>query len=291
MKGVFSIGIDRRFADELAAGVLAEYGRDPLKLADILILLPTRRSVRSLREAFLRASNGKPTLLPRMAPLGDLDDDVWDDLPGGDALTLPPAIGRPEREALLSELVLRFQGRRWRADRADLGSGAEACARAGQPARRARDRRRAVRQAGSAGRRQLRHPLAPHAEVPRHRRRALAADPGRAQPDRRAGPAHPRDPRPGSALARAAARDAGDRRRLDRLAARHARADDRDRRSATRRRRAARPRPRDGRGELEQARPDPSAIRPARTAEGVRLRAQGRGRVARRAGRSAHACN
>ncbi len=109
MKGVFSIGIDRRFADELATGVLAEYGGDPLKLADILILLPTRRSVRSLREAFLRASNGKPTLLPRMAPLGDLDDDVWDDLPGGEALTLPPAISRPEREALLSELVLAFK--------------------------------------------------------------------------------------------------------------------------------------------------------------------------------------
>jgi ATP-dependent helicase/nuclease subunit B len=109
MKGVFSIGIDRRFADELATGVLAEYGADPLKLADILILLPTRRSVRSLREAFLRASGGKPTLLPRMAPLGDLDDDVWDDLPGDDALTLPPAIGRAEREALLSELVLAFR--------------------------------------------------------------------------------------------------------------------------------------------------------------------------------------
>jgi ATP-dependent helicase/nuclease subunit B len=109
MKGVFSIGIDRRFADELATGILAEYGGDPLKLADILILLPTRRSVRSLREAFLRASDGKPTLLPRMAPLGDLDDDVWDDLPGGEALTLPPAIGRPEREALLSELVLAFK--------------------------------------------------------------------------------------------------------------------------------------------------------------------------------------
>jgi ATP-dependent helicase/nuclease subunit B len=110
MKGVFSIGIDRRFADELAAGVLAEHGDNPLKLADILILLPTRRSVRSLREAFLRAADGKPTLLPQMAPLGDLDDGSWDDRPDGEALALPPAIDQAEREALLSELVLAFRG-------------------------------------------------------------------------------------------------------------------------------------------------------------------------------------
>jgi len=110
MKGVFSIGIDRRFADELAAGVLAAHASDPLKLADILILLPTRRSVRSLREAFLRAANGKPTLLPQMAPLGDLDDGSWDDRPDGEALALPPAIDQAEREALLSELVLAFKG-------------------------------------------------------------------------------------------------------------------------------------------------------------------------------------
>ena len=48
MKGVFTIGIDRRFADELAQGVLAEHGGDPLALADVLILVPTRRSVRAL---------------------------------------------------------------------------------------------------------------------------------------------------------------------------------------------------------------------------------------------------
>jgi ATP-dependent helicase/nuclease subunit B len=109
MNGIFSIGIDRRFADELAAGVLAEYGGDPLALADVLILLPTRRSVRSLREAFLRAANGKPTLLPQMAPLGDLDEGAWDDRPDGAALALPAAIDSAEREALLSELVLAFK--------------------------------------------------------------------------------------------------------------------------------------------------------------------------------------
>ena len=78
MKGVFTIGIDRRFADELARGILTEHEGDPLSLADVLVLLPTRRSVRALREAFLRAANGRPTLLPRMAPLGDLEESEWE---------------------------------------------------------------------------------------------------------------------------------------------------------------------------------------------------------------------
>lgn len=107
MKGVFTIATERRFADELARVVLAEYGGDALALADVLILLPTRRSVRALREAFLRAADGKPTILPRMAPLGDVDDGEWE-IASGDALTLPPAIDPTEREALLAQLVAAF---------------------------------------------------------------------------------------------------------------------------------------------------------------------------------------
>ncbi|HEV7544747.1 MAG TPA: double-strand break repair protein AddB, partial [Reyranella sp.] len=110
MTSVFTIGIDRRFADELATGVLAQHGGDPLALADVLILLPTRRSVRALREAFLRATGGKPTLLPRLAPLGDLDESEWEVAAGdGSALALPPAIEAAEREALLARLVSAFK--------------------------------------------------------------------------------------------------------------------------------------------------------------------------------------
>ena len=110
MNGLFTIGIDRRFADELARGLLAQHAGDALALADTLILVPTRRSVRAVREAFLRASNGKPTLLPRLVPLGDIDDSEWDDALGSEsALEHAPAIGSAEREALLAQLVAAFK--------------------------------------------------------------------------------------------------------------------------------------------------------------------------------------
>lgn len=113
MNGVFTIGIDRRFVDDLARGVLAQHGSDRLALADTLILVPTRRAVRALREAFLRASGGAPTILPRIAPLGDIDEgesiagETFGS--GGEALALPPAIDPAEREALLSRLVAAFR--------------------------------------------------------------------------------------------------------------------------------------------------------------------------------------
>jgi ATP-dependent helicase/nuclease subunit B len=116
VNGVFTIGIDRRFVDDLARGVLAQHGSDRLALADTLILVPTRRSVRALREAFLRASGGTPTILPRIAPLGDVDEGesiAGETLGGRDdaaaALALPPAIDPAEREALLSRLVAAFR--------------------------------------------------------------------------------------------------------------------------------------------------------------------------------------
>jgi ATP-dependent helicase/nuclease subunit B len=109
VSGVFTIGIDRPFADELAHGLLTQHAGDPLTLVDALILLPTRRSVRALREAFLRAAGGKPTLLPRLAPLGDVEESEWTAPPDEEAaLALPAAIDPAAREAMLAQLVALF---------------------------------------------------------------------------------------------------------------------------------------------------------------------------------------
>src|SRR5690606_25546576 len=55
---VFTIPAGRPFLDDLARGLLAEAGPDPLDLARTLVLLPTRRACRAARDAFLRVSGG-----------------------------------------------------------------------------------------------------------------------------------------------------------------------------------------------------------------------------------------
>lgn len=97
------------FLDTLARGISDEAGSDPVSLARVTVLLPTRRACRALREAFLRVSDGAPILLPRLRPIGDLDDDeiaLSADAAGEEGVTdLPPAIGAVERLCLLTRLV------------------------------------------------------------------------------------------------------------------------------------------------------------------------------------------
>ena len=120
---VYSIPADVSFVDALAEGLMARSGGDPLKLMDFTVLLPTRRAVRSLREAFLRLSGGNPILLPRLMPLGDLDEDELsiaetDGQAGLAAGELPPAIGGLRRQLLLTRLVQSFEQNRSSPDQA-----------------------------------------------------------------------------------------------------------------------------------------------------------------------------
>ncbi len=103
---LFSIPPSTSFLDAIAAGWLAR-GGDPLANARGLILLPTRRSARSLAEAFLRASDGRPLLLPRIAALGGMDE-VPLALTG--AVDLPPAVEPMQRLAALTRLILAAGG-------------------------------------------------------------------------------------------------------------------------------------------------------------------------------------
>ncbi len=67
---VFTIPAHRSFADSLVAGLKARFGDGPLDLARGRILLPNNRAVRTVTEAFVRAS-GSGLVLPRLVPIGD----------------------------------------------------------------------------------------------------------------------------------------------------------------------------------------------------------------------------
>ncbi|WP_343060488.1 hypothetical protein [Sphingomonas rhizophila] len=71
---VFTIPAHRSFADALVAGLLRRHGDDPLALARGRLLLPNNRAVRSITEAFVRAS-GAGLVLPRLIAIGDPDLD------------------------------------------------------------------------------------------------------------------------------------------------------------------------------------------------------------------------
>ena len=200
MKGVFTIGIDRRFADELAArragrarrrsagaGRHADPAADPPLGARAARGLPARVG----RQAHPAAAHGAARRSRRRA--------------SGTTCAAATARARPaarHRAAPSARRCWRSWSRPSRTTTASRSrrSAAQALKLArelGRPARRARHRRRAVRQARRPGRRQLRQPLAPHAEVPRHRRRSTG---------RRSWPSAARSTRSTGAPARSAPR-------------------------------------------------------------------------------------
>ena len=103
---IFNLPPSLPFADALAAGLMKETKDAPETLSQYLILLPSRRACRNLQEAFLRQSDGVPIMLPRLSPIGDVDEE---DLLLNNAISdieqIPPAMPAIKRQALLSKLI------------------------------------------------------------------------------------------------------------------------------------------------------------------------------------------
>src|SRR5690606_4867611 len=105
---LFSIAPHARFIPTLAERVLdgtllGGWDRsDPFWLADVTIILPTRRARLALADAFARRGHG---LLPDIRTLGGEVEDEEPFLPPFDAPPLPPAASTLERRLVLSQLV------------------------------------------------------------------------------------------------------------------------------------------------------------------------------------------
>jgi ATP-dependent helicase/nuclease subunit B len=97
------------FLPALAEGVRVRLAA-PEDLARALILLPTRRSARALRQEFLPAGEGA-VLLPRMRALAGLSTEDADELSLPALLDLPPPVAPLRRQGVLTSMVLRFPNR------------------------------------------------------------------------------------------------------------------------------------------------------------------------------------
>ena len=81
---VYSIASEQPFLRVLARAVLAGFpvGDTAVPLSRWTILVPNRRSARSLQAVFLEESGARSLLMPLIKPIGDIDEDLLgDDLP------------------------------------------------------------------------------------------------------------------------------------------------------------------------------------------------------------------
>lgn len=87
--------------------------RDPLSLAEGAIFLPTRRAARALATILAERMDGGAVLLPRITPLGDVDEAeesaLFEALRSGlDDPALPPEVPEAQRRLELASLVLAW---------------------------------------------------------------------------------------------------------------------------------------------------------------------------------------
>jgi len=133
--------IEALLAGRLVAGYPAS--GDPMALAQATLYLPTRRACRLAQDVFLDALGGEATLLPRLVPIGDIDEDeiVFAEFAGGplaeERMSLPRAMEPLERKASLTQLILKWADQQKRSGETSLiaNSPAAAFAMAGELAR------------------------------------------------------------------------------------------------------------------------------------------------------------
>lgn len=106
---IYNIPAGCAFAEVLAARFLEEFHDKPLELTEVLFLLPNRRAVKALKDAFVRLQGLAPTLLPQMMPIGEVEEDELF-LTGFDQASilasLSPSISRTARLLLFTKIIM-----------------------------------------------------------------------------------------------------------------------------------------------------------------------------------------
>lgn len=105
---IYNVNAHLSFVDVIASKFLNEYQDKPDKLSELVFLLPNRRACQSLTSAFVRQKGKIPTILPRIVPIADVEEDeVF--LSGSTEVlsSLSPVISKMERTLLLTCLIMQ----------------------------------------------------------------------------------------------------------------------------------------------------------------------------------------
>ena len=108
MGAVYNIPYSCSFVDTLVQKISKEFEDSKEKLADVIFLMPNRRTCISLKEAFIRYNGKKPVMLPKIVPVGDIEEDDIFLLSANDEEftdSILPAISEYERLFLFAKLI------------------------------------------------------------------------------------------------------------------------------------------------------------------------------------------
>ena len=91
---ICTLNLSENFAERLVDHILNQ-GLTPFQMAQMQIILPTKRAVKTVKDVFLQRSEVKPLLLPKLTALYDIDVLQED---------IPQSISHIERTILLTRL-------------------------------------------------------------------------------------------------------------------------------------------------------------------------------------------
>ena len=70
---IFNIKANYNFLESLSCWVIDKYGKDPIYLSQVTILLPSRRACRAFRDIILKQYKKNSIILPKIKAIGDID--------------------------------------------------------------------------------------------------------------------------------------------------------------------------------------------------------------------------
>ena len=94
---IYGVSFSEDLADSLVRDLLEKYKNNPLQLARVHIVLPTKRACLCVKNTFMHLMKDKGLLLPQLLSLYELD--FFDE-------TIPPALSKLERTLLLARLCM-----------------------------------------------------------------------------------------------------------------------------------------------------------------------------------------